>query len=227
MPPKKPRPQKQPRKKYRGVGKKTAFLNAFRALGCVSEAAAAVGMNRGTHYAWLNEPNGKYKTEFAATTEEVGGLLEEDAMKWARRGHFEPFTYKGRPQFASRKRVMCKLESGETAFEDELPRGAKVTERRSVITNDGEMLGIYRRSEGLLWHLLQAHMPEKYGPPAVAKLEITGKNGAPLIPLTCRLMFGDGINELPESWRRADAPGTATAPVVSPGPQIPLPPEAL
>ena len=48
-------------------------------------------------------------------------------------------------------------------FEDELPKGASVSERRTVMTRDGEMVGVYRPDGGLLLKILAAKMPEQYG----------------------------------------------------------------
>jgi hypothetical protein len=93
----------------------------------------------------------------------AAGALEDDIIRWARIGVFEPLVYQGEFQYATRKRTLCKLADGTTAFEDELPDGALVSERRTITTRDGEMLGVYRRDARLLEMLLAAWMPEKYG----------------------------------------------------------------
>ncbi len=157
----------QPRK----LRKKDAFLAAFRACCNLTAAAKAVGCDRALHYAWLRD-DPAYAAAFAASMEEAAGTLKDSAVEWATRGVFEPNIWKGQFQYSKRKRVMCRLNDGTSAFEDELPKGAVVVDRRSVVTQDGEMLGTYRRSEGLLSKLLSAHLPEfRPAPPAAASGE--------------------------------------------------------
>jgi hypothetical protein len=56
-----------------------------------------------------------------------------------------------------------KLADGTTAFEDELPKGARVTGSQIVTTRDGEILGLYRHDARLLKKLRRACMAERYG----------------------------------------------------------------
>jgi hypothetical protein len=144
------------------TNRQSAFLRAFRDSCSVTNSALLAGIDRATHYAWLAQ-DARYKAAFEAAIPEAAGLLEDALIRWARVGLFEPFIYKGEFQYAARRRTICKLADGTTAFEDELPRGARVTERRTVTTLDGEMLGVYRRDARLLEMLLAAWMPEKYG----------------------------------------------------------------
>jgi hypothetical protein len=119
----------------------------------------------------MEEPDGLYRLKFAASLPEAGGLLEDDAIQWARRGLFEPTIYQGEYCYEKRQRTMCKLADGTTAFEDELPKKhAKILQRRTVVTADGLQIGIFRRDPGLLARLLAAWMPEKYAP------KVTGNN---------------------------------------------------
>ena len=142
--------------------KKAAFLRAFAENCSVTKSALVAGIDRATHLDWL-AIDAEYKAAFEATLPMAAGALEDDLIHWARVGLFEPFVYQGKFQYATRKRTLCKLADGTTAFEDELPQGAKVTERRTVTTRDGERLGVYRRDARLLAMLLEAWMPEKFG----------------------------------------------------------------
>jgi hypothetical protein len=158
--------------------KKPRFLKAFRATCSVTESARIVGIDRRTHYDW-QKSDPKYAAAFQAELEDAMQCLEDDMVAWARVGVFEPNIFQGRFQYASRKRVMCLLADGTSAFADELPKGAKVMQRRTVTTNDGEMLGVWRRSEGMMGRLAAAWLPQKYG---TLRTEHTGKDGAPLVP---------------------------------------------
>jgi hypothetical protein len=149
------------RKQKRLIDKRTAFLAAFAETCDITESARLVGCDRSLHYDWLDDPD--YAARFAKARTLASGALKDDAVKWARKGIFEPLVWQGQFKFATRKRTMCLLEDGTSAFEDELPKGAKVKERRTVKTADGEMLGIYRRSEGLMGKLLSAHLPDEFG----------------------------------------------------------------
>jgi hypothetical protein len=159
------------------VFKKPRFLKAFRATCSVTEAARIAGIDRTTHYDW-QKSDPKYAAAFEAELQDAVQCLEDDMVAWARVGVFEPNIFQGRFQYASRKRVMCQLSDGTTAFADELPKGAKVLQRRTVTTNDGEMLGVWRRSEGMMGKLAAAWMPKRFG----NNVQVTGKDGTPLIP---------------------------------------------
>jgi len=155
-------------RQLRLLDKKPAFLAAFRATCSVTESANLVGIDRHAHYHWL-DADPKYKLAFEASLPEAAGVLEDDMVRWARIGVFEPIIYKGKFQFAPRKRTMCKLADGTMCFEDELPaKHAKVEERKTVLTADGEMLGTFSRDAGLMAKLAVAWMPEKYGTKSVA-----------------------------------------------------------
>lgn len=172
----------EPEARRRALQKRPAFLNVFKITCNVTESARRVGLARTVHYDWLRD-DPAYKTEFEAAIKEAAGSLEDDAIQWARVGLFDPLVYKGEFRYARRKRVMCQLADGTSAFEDELKKPhAKILERRTVMTADGEQLGVYRRSEGLMGRLLAAWMPEKYGSrPAVdlnGKVEITDPEDA-------------------------------------------------
>jgi hypothetical protein len=155
--------EREPRPFRASVQKcKTAFLRAFRENGSITESARLAGADRATHCDWLST-DAIYKAAFEASGPIAAGALEDRLTRLAVFGLFEPIVYKGKFQYAERRRTMCKLADGTSAFEDELPTGASVIERRTVTTRDGERLGVYRPNVGLLIKLLAERMPEKYG----------------------------------------------------------------
>jgi hypothetical protein len=154
--------KRAPRQRKTHASRKKTFLRAFGDSGLVAESALLAGIDRATHYKWL-ATDAKYSAAFEATKPMAAGAVQDHAVRLARVGFFEPLLYKGQVQYATRKRTLCKLTDGTTGFEDELPKGARVSERRTVMTRDGEMLGVYRPHAGLLLKLLAAFMPEEYG----------------------------------------------------------------
>jgi hypothetical protein len=179
--------KKKPAKKKaqkRGVDKRKAFLKAFVACASLTEAAAAVGIDRSAHYDWLKEP--KYAEAFERARLEAAQTLEDDAVAWARKGIFEPLVYQGQFQYAQRKRIICTLPDGREVYEDDLTREDPnfdlkpfdIQSRRTVLEDYGLPLGIFRRSEGLMGRLLKAFMPQRYADRGA--LELTGKDGGPL-----------------------------------------------
>ena len=153
---------REPRQFKAGVQKrKAAFLEAFRGNGSVTESALIAGTDQATHCDWLST-DAMYKAAFEAAGPVAAGASEDHLIRMAVVGLFKPIVYKGKLQYAERRRTMCKLADGTTAFEDELPTGASVIERRTVTTGDGEQLGVYRPNVNLLIKLLAAWMPEKY-----------------------------------------------------------------
>jgi hypothetical protein len=196
------KPKRKPRKAPAPAAfKKPLFLKAFRDSCSLSESARIVRIDRGTHYDWL-KTDPKYAANFATVLRESRDLLKDRAVSISLNGHWEPNMYQGRFQYANRKRVMCQLSDGTTAFADELPKGAKVLQRRTVTTNDGEQLGVHRVDAGMLGKLLSAWCPDEFG----AKVQLTGKDGTPLIPAGMRMIFVDPDPE-PDSDRPVDLSG--------------------
>jgi hypothetical protein len=144
------------------VKRKRAFLRAFRDNCSVTESALLIGVDSSIHYEWL-ATDAKYKAAFEAAIPMAIGAVEDALMRMASKGVFVPLIYKGEIQRAERERTLCKLADGTTAFDDELPKGARVTGRQTVMTRDGEILGAYRPNTRLLLMLLKARMPERYG----------------------------------------------------------------
>jgi hypothetical protein len=168
----------------RTLDKKPAFLKAYIACADLTRAAAAVKIDRGQHYEWLKS-DAKYAALFEAAKEQAAQTLEDDAVHWARVGTFEQYTYQGRPQFAQRERVKCRLPDGREVYKDEFRleelAAMEIQSERTVTEDDPRRpLGQFRRSEGLMGRLLSAFMPKRYA----ARTEITGKDGAPLEIIT-------------------------------------------
>jgi hypothetical protein len=62
--------------------RQAAFLSTFRACANITKAAAAIGIERKTHYDWL-ENDEAYREEFKATMLTAAHVLEEKALKLA------------------------------------------------------------------------------------------------------------------------------------------------
>lgn len=161
----------------RTLDKKPAFLKAYIACADLTRAAAAVKIDRSEHYRWLKTDK-KYAAAFAAARDEAGQTLEDDAVHWARVGTFEQYVYQGRPQFAQRDRIKCKLPDGREVYRDDFTleelAAMEVQSERTVTEDDPRRpLGQFRRSEGLMGRLLRAFMPSRYA----ERTELTGKDG--------------------------------------------------
>ncbi len=74
---------------------KAAFLAAYALSGNVSEAAAAVGIKRQTHQAWLEDDH-LYRHKFAAARDEAIDALEAEARRRALHGVEEDVYHEGR-----------------------------------------------------------------------------------------------------------------------------------
>jgi hypothetical protein len=158
--------QDQPKAGYdtlRTREKKAAFLRNFRKRLSVKESAQLAGIDRTTHYDWLRA-DAKYKKAFELTLDFATGFLTDTLVELACVGVFKPYFYKGKACYASRKRTICDLADGTSAFADELPKGAEVTKRRTVTVRDGKMLGVYKPDTRALITLLAAWFPEEFGP---------------------------------------------------------------
>jgi hypothetical protein len=83
------------------IAKARAFLAAYRVLGCVTLAAAAVPIDKSIHYRWLKNP--RYARDFAEAQREFADVLEACAIGRAKDGVLEPIFYQGEPCGAIRK----------------------------------------------------------------------------------------------------------------------------
>lgn len=75
-------------------GKKAALLEAFELIGNVTDACAAAGVVRSTHYGWL-DTDAEYAAAFADAREGAADRLEREAVRRARDGVAEPVFHKG------------------------------------------------------------------------------------------------------------------------------------
>jgi cytosine/adenosine deaminase-related metal-dependent hydrolase len=76
--------------------KHRAFLKAFIETHSIGDAAKAAGIDRSTHYDWLETVPG-YRQAWEATKEEATQTLEDEASRRALKGVTEGVYYKGKP----------------------------------------------------------------------------------------------------------------------------------
>jgi hypothetical protein len=112
--------------------KKGAFLDAYRRVATIAAACRVAGVDRMTHYRWI-EADPAYVLAFKDAQEDATDLLEQEARRRAIVGVEEPVVYQG---------AFC--------YETDSVTG----ERRQVV--------VRRYSDMLLQAQLNAHRPEKY-----------------------------------------------------------------
>jgi hypothetical protein len=180
--------RKTKRPQRRLLRKKPAFLAAFKICADLTASAAAVGINRGQHYDWLKEPNGKYKAAFEAAKVEADQSLHDSAVHRAMVGIYEPLVYQGRFSYPMEEYIFKPaVEAVEAVtaldWKDEGGPRAAVEARAAIPAVMGirdvpgaPPLGIYRRSEMLHLALLRAHIPAF----RTNHVEVTGANGGPI-----------------------------------------------
>ena len=118
--------------------KKAVFLRAFEKNFSVALSAGLAGIDRSTHYEWLAK-DAKYKAAFEMQLMMASDAVKDELAHMALVGDFVPLVYRGRFSYEKRIRIICQLADGTSAFQDELPKGAKVTSSRMVTTHDGKM----------------------------------------------------------------------------------------
>ncbi len=74
--------------------KQRAFLKAFAVCCSVTKAAAAAGISKTTHYAWLKESE-RYREAYALAEPMAVDALEDEAVRRAFEGYDEPVVYQG------------------------------------------------------------------------------------------------------------------------------------
>jgi hypothetical protein len=163
------------RKQKRSLNKKPAFLAAFKVCGSLTEAAAAVGIDRGEHYAWLLKDR-KYAKAFEDAKPEMVQTLLDSAVTRALRGVFVPNVYQGRFCYPQEN---FEIEPGIPAVMNEKGEvlRAAIPARMGMRDVPGAApLGTYVRSEMLHAALLRAHIAAF----RAGTLEVTGKDGGPV-----------------------------------------------
>ncbi len=110
--------QSPPQKKAAGevalTAKQTAFLAAYAQCGVVSDAARAAGINRTTHYQWL-EQSAEYAAAFAQSQQRLADLLVDEAVRRALAGsdRLLEFLLKGlKPEMFNRQQVEVQAPGG-------------------------------------------------------------------------------------------------------------------
>jgi hypothetical protein len=83
------------------IKKHKAFLSAFKATASITKAAKACGLERTTHYDWLETVAG-YKEAFEAAKDEAAQTLEDEAVRRAHEGVLQARYYQGKPIGAER-----------------------------------------------------------------------------------------------------------------------------
>jgi hypothetical protein len=144
--------------------KKAAFLRAFPKNLSITLSARLAGIDRSTHYEWLAK-DAQYKAAFERKALMAADAMCAELVGPGLRGVFKPAIYKGQFCYVPRKRIICQLADGTSAFQDELPKGAKVIASREVKVKayDGEMVGRHKHDVPALLKLAALTMPEKYG----------------------------------------------------------------
>ena len=123
--------------------KKGAFLAAYGRIGNVTSAATLAGVDRTTHYKWLEE-DAAYVQAFAAAKEEAADWLETEAHRRAFLGVLKPIHHKG-------ERVDYVREYSDTLLIF-LLKGARPEKYRDIVRHEIE----YVRREA-------ERLAEKYG----------------------------------------------------------------
>jgi hypothetical protein len=149
--------------------KQRAFLKVFAETASVTDAARAARIHRTQHYRWL-EVSREYAAEFQKIVQVAAGAVEDEIVRRAMKGVFEPNVFQGRFVYPQQEYVVKEAVIG--------PRGAiREPEVRGWRDKPGaKPLGIYRKSDSLIALLARAWLPHKYRP----QLELSGPEGGPL-----------------------------------------------
>ena len=75
-------------------------IEEFRRTGRVDLACAACGVDRTTHYSWIQRHE-DYKAAFEEARDQVNGLLEDEAVRRAYRGTIKPVSIGGQVHFVT------------------------------------------------------------------------------------------------------------------------------
>lgn len=146
------------RRQKRSINKKPAFLKAFRKCASLTEAAAAIKVDRSIHYDWLDK-DPAYFAAFERAKIEAAQTLIDSAVESALRGVYEPLTYQGQFTYPMEEyEVEPAKPAGDWKDEGGAAREtpAKMAWRRIP---GAPPLGIWRRSQMLHLALLRAWVP--------------------------------------------------------------------
>ena len=79
--------------------KKAKFLKAYAKTCQITKAAEMAGIDRGTHYDWLQK-DPEYRAQFEAATDQAAQALEDEAVRRAYEGVERPVTVAGKRELA-------------------------------------------------------------------------------------------------------------------------------
>ena len=169
-----------------GKDRQKAFLAAYRVTASITAASHACRMERDLHYRWLKESK-EYREAFEAAKEEAAQTLEDEAVRRAKEGVFEPNVFKG--QFCYPESAY--LEDTETG-KRKLKAGAKP-------------LGVHKYSDTLLVTLLKGFRPDKYRDNFKGEVALTGSVEVKLDEQKLKALTDDELDRLAEIARKLAA----------------------
>lgn len=156
-----------PVKKRKGTSRQSAFLAAFSVSGRVAHAAKASRQERDLHYRWMKD-DPAYPALFAEAKARAVTAWEDEAVRRATEGVFEPNTYQGEFVYPV-KGYEVDPETGkfrENCLGNRIPIYGK------------KPLGMMKLSDRLLEFLLRGNKQETYRDRGT--VELTGKDGGPI-----------------------------------------------
>ncbi len=160
-------PKRKRRPATRTLDKRGAFLAAYRISASIKHAAKVAGIDRRTHYDWLRT-DAAYHVRFREAQQEAAGAIEDEAIRRAMEGVYEPNVFQGRFVYPQEEYVAVEAHGREP-------------EVRAWRNKPGARpLGLYRKSDTLMMFLLRGFLPEKYK--RFTQIEMGGPGGGP-IPL--------------------------------------------
>jgi hypothetical protein len=130
----------------RKQARQNAVLAAFRETGLVNKACLAADVARRQHYEWL-DTDAEYRARFEAADRELSGLLVDEAIHRAISGTLKPVVFQG----------MFTYEP----IRDEAGAIVRDEEGKALLSKDP--LCVREYANDLLWKLIEARLPEKYG----------------------------------------------------------------
>ena len=148
--------------------KTAGFLKALSITASITEAAAAVRVNRSWHYERMKtDPD--YPARFAEALAQGDEAMEDELTSRANHGVFEPLVYKGEFQF---EQVPVLDAEGNPVWWIN-----PVTGLNCVRFENGKMLGVWVKSDGLLMFRQRG----RYAKYRQNFTEITGANGGAIL----------------------------------------------
>jgi hypothetical protein len=148
--------------KRRTCTRRAAFLAAYSVCGQITKAAKAARIDRDMHYQWL-KGDPEYPALFEDARMKAVQALEDEAVRRATEGVFEPNQYQGQFVYPIK------------GYEKD-PETGRFRKDRPIFGK--KPLGVMKKSDRLLEFLLRAGKPEKFRERAA--VEVTGADGGPL-----------------------------------------------